>query len=118
MGFIITVLTVFLIIDCILLVGIILLQRGKGQGLAGAFGVGGMEEALGARAATTAQKITVVLAVGFLTLSIALGLLRNSYDSAIPSVAPASKHAPAPAAGGPTSGKPASGAASGAGESK
>jgi preprotein translocase subunit SecG len=74
----ITILTVLLVIDCLLLIGIILLQRGKGQGLAGAFGVGSMEEALGTRAASTAQKITTVLAVVFLTLSIAIGLLRRA----------------------------------------
>ena len=77
MSIIITILTVILVLDCILLIGIILLQRGKGQGLAGAFGVGGMEEALGTHAASTAQKITVVLGVIFLSLSIILGVLHR-----------------------------------------
>ena len=81
MGILITILTVLLVIDCVLLIGIILLQRGRGHGLAGAFGVGGMEEALGSHAATTAQKITIVLAVGFLVLSVVLGLLRRRYDA-------------------------------------
>ena len=84
MGILITILTVFLAIDCLLLVGIILLQRGRGQGLAGAFGVGSMEEALGAHAASTAQKITAALAVVFLVLSVVVGLLRRNYDSAAP----------------------------------
>gem|GEM_PF-437265 len=89
MGILITILTVLLVIDCILLIGIILLQRGKGQGLAGAFGVGGMEEALGTHAASTAQKITVVLGALFLGISILLGILyRYDQDGLDTDVAP------------------------------
>ena len=83
MGIVITILKVLLVIDCLLLIGIILLQRGKGQGLAGAFGVGGMEEALGTHAASTAQKITVVLAVVFLSICIILGVLSRYHEAGI-----------------------------------
>jgi preprotein translocase subunit SecG len=73
----ITILIVLLVLNSILLVGIILLQRGKGQGLAGAFGVGGMEEALGSHAASTAQKITAILAVTFMVLCVATAYLKQ-----------------------------------------
>ena len=85
MNIVLTVLTVILATDCLLLIGIILLQRGKGQGLAGAFGVGSMEEALGTHAASTAQRITWALAIVFLALSVAVGLLRIHVESRIPS---------------------------------
>ena len=99
MNIVLTVLTVFLAIDCLLLVGIILLQRGKGQGLAGAFGVGSMEEALGTRAASTAQRITWALGVIFLTLTIAVGILRRHVESQIPGAGEGATtdSAPAPA---------------------
>ena len=75
MGVLITILTVVLIVNCLGLVGLILIQRGKGGGLAAAFGGGGMEQAFGTRAATLAQKATALMAVIFLVLSIALGLM-------------------------------------------
>ena len=65
---------VALIIDTVALCGLILIPRGKGGGLAGAFGGGGVEQAFGTRAATLAQKATAVLAVIYLGLSIWLGL--------------------------------------------
>jgi preprotein translocase subunit SecG len=65
---------IVLVIDTIALIGLILIQRGKGGGLAGAFGGGGVEQAFGTRAATLAQKATAVLAGIYLLLSIVLGL--------------------------------------------
>ena len=113
MGFLISALTAILVIVCVLMIGLILLQRGRGQGLAGAFGVGGMEEALGARAATTAQKLTAILGVAFLVLSVVVGLLRSARTSALPPTSSgksAPKSAPAPA----TPAAPAAPAPSGA----
>ena len=69
------VLKVVLIVVCTALIGIILIQRGRGGGLAGAFGGGGVEQAFGTHAATLAQKTTIVLAVLFLVLSVVLGIL-------------------------------------------
>lgn len=66
------ILLVLLVIDCLALLGLILIQRGKGGGLAGVFGGGGVEQAFGTHAATLAQKATVVLAVIFLALTIIL----------------------------------------------
>ena len=62
---------VVLVIDTVALCGLILIQRGKGGGLAGAFGGGGVEQAFGTRATTLAQKATAVLGGIYLLLSIA-----------------------------------------------
>jgi len=63
-----------LVIDTVALCGLILIQRGKGGGLAGAFGGGGVEQAFGTRATTLAQTATAVLAGIYLLLSMVLGL--------------------------------------------
>jgi len=117
----ISILTVLLILDCVLLIGIILLQRGKGQGLAGAFGAGAMEEALGAHAATTAQKITAILGCLFLALCVAIGLLKSQVAIPVSSApmtetaksapaAPAKAETPAaPAPAAPAPAAPATG---------
>jgi preprotein translocase subunit SecG len=68
------IMLVLLVIDAVALCGLILIQRGKGGGLAGAFGGGGVEQAFGTRATTLAQKATGVLAGIYLLLSILLGL--------------------------------------------
>jgi len=105
-GVLITLLTVVLVINCLGLVGLILIQRGKGGGLAAAFGGGGMEQAFGTRAATLAQKATAVMAVIFLALSVALGdepMESQPADAPtpsaeLPSAPAASTDAPAPEA--------------------
>jgi len=76
----ITLATVVLVVNCFLMLGVILLQRGRGGGLASAFGGLGAEAAFGTRAATLAQKITVVCAVVFLLLSMLLGYLKSRHD--------------------------------------
>jgi preprotein translocase subunit SecG len=54
----------------------VLLQSGRGGGLAGALGgIGGAESALGVRAASQIEKATGVLAAIFLVLALALGFL-------------------------------------------
>ena len=68
------VIAFLLVMVTVALIGLILVQRGKGGGLAGAFGGGGVEQAFGTRATTLAQKATGVLAGIYLLLSILLGL--------------------------------------------
>jgi preprotein translocase subunit SecG len=66
-------LVVIFVLTCILLVIVILLQAGKGQGLAGSFGgIGGGAVFGGRGAATFLSKTTAILAIiyGFLCLSI------------------------------------------------
>ena len=53
----------------VVLILIILLQRGRGGGLAGAFGGAGGQSALGTRAGDVFTKITVVLAVCWILLA-------------------------------------------------
>ena len=78
MNILVPVLTVLLVLDCLLLLGLILVQRGKGGGLSSAFGgLGGGETAFGTRAVSTAKKATVVLAALFIVLSAVLYVLRG-----------------------------------------
>ena len=78
MNILISVLTVLLVTDCLVLLGLILVQRGRGGGLAGAFGgLGGGESAFGTRAASTAKKATAILAALFILLSAALYMMKG-----------------------------------------
>jgi preprotein translocase subunit SecG len=79
---------VVLVIDTVALCGLILIQRGKGGGLAGAFGGGGVEQAFGTRATTLAQKATAVLAGIYLVLSIVLGLSLGMGHTSAPAAMP------------------------------
>lgn len=74
MGILGGIVLVALVIDTVALCGLILIQRGKGGGLAGAFGGGGVEQAFGTRATTLAQKATAVLGGIYLLLAMLLGL--------------------------------------------
>ncbi|MBN1510888.1 MAG: preprotein translocase subunit SecG [Phycisphaerae bacterium] len=63
------VLLVVLFVVCLLLIGIVLLQKGRGGGLAGAFGgAGGGGGAFGAKTGDVFTIITVALALVFLLL--------------------------------------------------
>ncbi len=57
-------------IASVLLVFIVLIQRGKGGGLTGAFGMGGESTVLGTRAGTFLGKATAVLGAIFLGLAL------------------------------------------------
>jgi preprotein translocase subunit SecG len=64
------------ILICIALVFVVLLQSGRGGGLAGAFGGGAAQTFFGGRgAATFLSKTTAWLAVGFMLMSILLAVL-------------------------------------------
>jgi len=63
------------ILCCLLLIGVILLQQAKSQGMGVAFG-GGMSETLfGSRAGNILTKTTIVLAVIFLANTTLLGIM-------------------------------------------
>lgn len=83
-------LTLMLALCSILIVGLILLQRGRGGGLAGAFGGDGGETAFGTKSVSMAQKITVLLAVLLFLLTIGSGYVRHLNRSAAGAPAPAS----------------------------
>lgn len=107
----ITLLWILYVIDCLFLIGIILIQPGEGGDLAAAFGGASSQTAFGARgSATVLQKATTIAAVMFMVLSVVLVAAtnlkqRSILDSNLPVVeksapaetAPAAPTAPAPA---------------------
>jgi len=74
-GFVIGLITAIHIVVCIALMAAILLQSGKGGGLAGTFGAGSSQTLFGGRgAATFLSRATTFLAVTFFLTSLTLGL--------------------------------------------
>jgi preprotein translocase subunit SecG len=99
----------------ILLIGIILIQKGKGGGLGLAFGGGAGEALFGSRAGNVLTKGTVILAVIFMVNTVALAILfARTHDRALmddemrpvptqpeqslPAVPPVDEDAPRPSA--------------------
>ncbi len=62
------VLAVMLLVVGLFLILLVLIQRGKGGGLAGAFGGAGGSSAFGSRAGDTFTKITIYVAAGWILL--------------------------------------------------
>ena len=84
------------VIACLFLIGIVLLQQGKSQDLASAFGGGGTQTAFGPRgSANVLSRGTTILAALFMVTSLALSLLRPHESSFLDQVATPS---PAPSA--------------------
>src|SRR5207247_380484 len=74
-GFLIALITALHIAVCIALMAAILLQSGKGGGLAGTFGAGSSQTLFGGRgAASFLSRATTTLAVIFFITSLTLGL--------------------------------------------
>ncbi|HMP77226.1 MAG TPA: preprotein translocase subunit SecG [Kiritimatiellia bacterium] len=63
------------VVTCLLLVGVILLQKSKSEGLGLAFGAGVGETLFGSRAGNVLTKITVTLALVFLVNTALLGMV-------------------------------------------
>ena len=108
-------LIVFLhVIACLFLIGVVLLQQGKGQDLASAFGGGGTQTAFGPRgSATVLSRATTILAGLFMVTSLALPIVRPRTGGVLDQVAePAAATSPSPAASTapPTTTVPASNA--------
>lgn len=77
-----TIMLVLYIIVSILLVIVILLQPGKGGGMGGIFGGAGSQTLFGGRGAVPfLSKITAILAVIFLLLSV--GMTISSYEKSV-----------------------------------
>ena len=67
------------VVACIFLIAVVLLQQGKGQDLASAFGGGGTQTAFGPRgSATVLSRATTILAGLFMVTSLALTIIRPS----------------------------------------
>lgn len=76
------VLSTIHIVVCLFLIGVVLLQQGKGADLS-VFGGGGTQAAFGARGATTLlHKLTVYGFVGFILTTIGIGLLKTTARNA------------------------------------
>lgn len=72
-------LTIIHLAACFILIVIVLLQKGKGADLAGAFGGGGTQTAMGVRSATQIiHKLTIAAAVFFMITSYTLGLIQSA----------------------------------------
>jgi preprotein translocase subunit SecG len=96
-----TILIILHVLVCFFLIFVVLLQSGQAADLAGAFGGGGSQTALGMRgAATLLQKLTTVSAIVFMLTSLALGIAGRTESSVIddleaPVSTPAQQEAPA-----------------------
>ena len=75
MLFLIYVLSTVLIIVSLFMVLLVLIQRGRGGGLAGAFGGMGGQSAFGTRAGDMFTRITVVLAIVWVLLAGGIGMM-------------------------------------------
>src|SRR5258708_34369027 len=86
------------VIACLFLIGVVLLQQGKGQDLASAFGGGGSQAAFGPRgSATVLSRATAILAGLFMVTSLSLSVLRYREASILDTV-PAPGASPTPGA--------------------
>jgi preprotein translocase subunit SecG len=89
---------------CLAIIGIVLLQAGKGADIGSAFGGGGSQAVFGSMGTPTILgKITTVVAILFMITSFSLAKLSSRAQSVVPATAPAS----APAAETPAPGAPA-----------
>jgi len=84
MGILRILLIVVEIVTSLLLIGVILLQKSKSEGLGLAFGSGMGESLFGSRAGNVLTKITVTLAMVFLANTAFLGMLfTNAHETSI-----------------------------------
>jgi preprotein translocase subunit SecG len=88
------------IVACLFLIAVVLLQQGKGQDLASAFGGGGTQTAFGPRgSANVLSRATTILAGVFMVSSLGLSLVKPRQGSILDSVAaPAASPSPAASA--------------------
>jgi preprotein translocase subunit SecG len=89
------------VIACLFLIGVVLLQQGKSQDLASAFGGGGTQTAFGPRgSANVLSRATTVLAAVFMMTNVALSILRPRPASIMDQApTPAASASPAAAPG-------------------
>ena len=82
---------------CFFLIGVVLLQQGKGQDLASAFGGGGSQTAFGPRgSANILSRATTILAGVFMITSLALSIVKPREASILDQL-PAATESPAAA---------------------
>jgi preprotein translocase subunit SecG len=74
------VLTIVYVVACLFLCFVVLIQKGEGGGLGGAFGGGAVDVAFGAKADMTWKRATAVCATIFMVLAMFLGVLHDRLD--------------------------------------
>lgn len=91
-----SILAVFFALLCILLMIVILLQRGRGVGLAGAFGGTGGHTAFGAKTGDVLTWVTIVLAAVLLLFAVLLNyvFVAGKPDLEVPTAVPGAPAAP------------------------
>ena len=98
MAFLYYLILVLHIVACLFLIAVVLLQQGKGQDLASAFGGGGTQTAFGPRgSATVLSRATTILAGVFMVTSLTLSLMRPTRSGVLDQV-PGVAATPTPAA--------------------
>jgi preprotein translocase subunit SecG len=75
MSIVINILIAFHVLVCLLMVGVVLMQRPKNEGLGAAFGGGMTENIFGAQTTHVLQKFTVWLGIVFFCLTLILAIL-------------------------------------------
>lgn len=86
MSVVIPILVTFHVLVCLLMVGVVLMQRPKNEGLGAAFGGGMTENIFGAQTTHVLQKFTVWLGIVFFALTLLLAILyakRGTGETAI-----------------------------------
>jgi preprotein translocase subunit SecG len=112
MNFLFYLIVVLHVIACLFLIAVVLLQQGKGQDLASAFGGGGTQTAFGPRgSATVLSRATTILAGLFVITSLALSIIRPQAGGVLDQV-PETVASPSPAASAAPVTTPAAPAAS------
>ncbi|MBN1490746.1 MAG: preprotein translocase subunit SecG [Phycisphaerae bacterium] len=82
------VLATLFIVVCLLLMLVVLIQKGRGGGLSGAFGGVGGHSAFGAKTGDVFTWITVALAAGFLCTAVWLNYVYVKLDVTVDAPAP------------------------------
>ncbi|MEI7516664.1 MAG: preprotein translocase subunit SecG [Betaproteobacteria bacterium] len=108
MGYVVTVILTVQMVSAVAMMGLILVQHGKGADMGAAFGSGGSGSLFGASgSANFLSRTTAVLATVFFVCTLALAYFGNLRPAGTSSVleraavaAPAAASAPAPAASG------------------
>ncbi len=89
------------VVACLFLIAVVLLQQGKGQDLASAFGGGGTQAAFGPRgSATVLSRATTILAGVFMVTSMGLSLMPQRASGILDQI-PAASATPTPRAAAP-----------------
>src|SRR5215468_10863049 len=108
MVFLIGLLTVVMVLDCIVLIFLVLIQLPKKEAGAGlAFGAGATDALFGAGSGTVLTKITKYAATTFFGLAVILSILQSHYHRRNASAFERSLEQPARPAAGPVTPGPA-----------